>query len=80
MQEALSAPEFSSQEHGHEPRLGGELEVGLLHFVLDDAAVDVVGERLDDGRIAVWAVIIGEMAKVDVKGVEKGDGYGVYSG
>lgn len=48
--------------------------------MLDDAAVDVVGERLDDGRIAVWAVIIGEMAKVDVKGVEKGDGYGVYSG
>lgn len=72
MQEDLSAPDFSPQEHGHEPRLGVERKVGLLHFMLDDTAVDVVKESLDDSRIAVWAIVIREIAQVAVEGVEEG--------
>lgn len=40
--EDLCASDLCSQEHGHEPGLGRELEVGLLHFMLNNAAVDVV--------------------------------------
>lgn len=71
MQEDLSTPDFSPQEHGHQPRLGGECEIGLLHLMLDYAAVDVVKEGFDNGGVAVGTVIIGEMAKVDVEGVEE---------
>lgn len=72
MQEDFSAPDFSPQEHGHEPRLGVEREVGPLHFMLDDAAVDVVKEGLNYGCIAVWAIVIGEIAQVGVEGVKEG--------
>lgn len=39
--------------------------------MLDYAAVDVVKEGFDNGGVAVGTVIIGEMAKVDVEGVEE---------
>lgn len=49
-----------------------ELEIGLLHFVLDYTAVDVAKENLDDSYIAVGAVVISQMAQVAVEGVKDG--------
>jgi hypothetical protein len=42
MDEDLCPSNLCPQEHGHELGLGRELEVRLFHFMLDDAAVDII--------------------------------------
>lgn len=70
--EDLGCPHFGAQKHGHQPGIGKGLEIGLLHLVLNDTAVDVVEERLDDHRVAVWTVIPGQISEMLVKVVEEG--------
>lgn len=72
MNKDLCPPNLSPKKHRHESGLRGEFEVSLLHPMLDNAAVNIIKQGFDDCRVAVWAVIVGEVAKVTIESIEKG--------
>lgn len=42
----------------------------LLHLILNDTTVDVVEDRLDDGRVAIGAIVAPKISQVLIESTE----------